>query len=96
MASAASLLTPHMLTEAYTSLLAALTVWDPAERLSDNVDQDRAEMDRKRYSEAKDIKIVTATSSPDSRVKIGWDQWIDRQEDQSKWQKLNAGRKAEI
>lgn len=41
MASAASLLTPHMLTEAYTSLLAALTVWNPAERRTDTSDGDR-------------------------------------------------------
>ncbi len=45
MASAASLLTPHMLTEAYTSLLAALTVWDPAERHTDMLDEDRQARD---------------------------------------------------
>lgn len=42
MACAASLLTPHMLTEAYTSLLAALTVWDPTERHSDKLDKDES------------------------------------------------------
>lgn len=47
MASAASLLTPHMLTGAYTSLLATLTVWNPTERHSDKLDKDRAEMDGK-------------------------------------------------
>lgn len=71
MASAASLLTPHMLTEAYTSLPAASTVRDPAEGLSDNFDKDRAETDPKRYGEATSIKVVTPTSSPDRCVKIG-------------------------
>lgn len=41
MAFAASLLTPHMLTEAWTSLLAALTVWDPTERRTDTLDLGR-------------------------------------------------------
>lgn len=45
MASAASLLTPHMLTEAYTSLLAALTIWHPTERHSHKLDLDRQARD---------------------------------------------------
>lgn len=48
MASAASLLTPHMLTEAYASLLAALTAWDPTEGETQTcLDEDKPEMDRK-------------------------------------------------
>lgn len=38
MASAASLLTPHMLTGAYTSLLAASTVWAPTAKEADRQD----------------------------------------------------------
>lgn len=47
MASAASLLTPHMLTGAYASLLAASTVWGPTVRERDR--QDRTETDNQRH-----------------------------------------------
>lgn len=50
MASAASLLTPHMLTGAYTSLLAASTVWDPTVREGDR--QDWTKTDNQRHKGA--------------------------------------------
>lgn len=62
-----------MLTEAYTSLLAALTVWDPAERHADTLDQHRQARGTrgrtKRYSGVTDSKEVAQTNSPDRWVK---------------------------
>lgn len=59
MASAASLLTPHMLTGAYTSLLAASTVWDPTATERDR--QDWTETDNQGHNGAELTGHTTCT-----------------------------------
>lgn len=86
-----------MLTEAYTSLLAALTVWGPAERQTRWTETDRPEMHgkTKRYSEVTNNKTVTETTSLDRWVKkgIGTGGLTDKKISGKKAQ-LNAHRKA--
>lgn len=54
MASAASLLTPHMLTGAYTSLLAASTAWDPTVRKGDRQDWTKTDNQRQKGQSCRD------------------------------------------
>lgn len=61
MASAASLLTLHMLTEAYTSLLVVLTVWVPTERERERgvwTETDKPVIDRKGKAEVTHSKKI--------------------------------------